>query len=466
MSKPETSSPSALAPDADISCGSRKVSTRNACRLCAPLGACLVFKGIQGAMPFLHGSQGCAIYIRRYLISHFREPMDIAATNFSEETAVFGGGQVLQTGFRNLLAQYNPEMVGLATTCLSETIGEDVPALVSAARESLPTLPPVVHVATPSYQGSHVKGFNDTVTAVVQQLAQPTPAHHRVGLLPGMLSAADLRYLRELTTAFGLDPIMLPDYSQTLDGASWSQYEKIPQGGTSLDDIARLPGAPVVLELGACLAQDPNTAAGYLLSRFGVLRCSLPLPIGLRHSDALVAALQRASGRELPASWRAERGRLIDAMVDGHKLVFGKRAAVFGDPDVVIGLTSFLTEIGVVPALVASGSHVEDFPSILRTAVPDLPPESKILNGADFGEIADQAPGLELDVLIGNSKGYTLSRDLDIPLLRVGFPIHDRIGAQRILHVGHRGALGLFDSLYNLFLDRKQTRSPVGYTYL
>ena len=62
----------------------------NPCKLCTPLGACLAFKGIAGTVPLLHGSQGCATYIRRYLISHFREPIDIASTNFSEDSAVFG----------------------------------------------------------------------------------------------------------------------------------------------------------------------------------------------------------------------------------------------------------------------------------------------------------------------------------------------------------------------------------------
>ena len=66
-------------------------ATRNPCKLCAPLGACLVFRGVEGCIPFLHGSQGCATYIRRYLISHFREPMDIASSNFHEESAIFGG---------------------------------------------------------------------------------------------------------------------------------------------------------------------------------------------------------------------------------------------------------------------------------------------------------------------------------------------------------------------------------------
>ena len=69
------------------------VSTTNACKLCKPLGACLAFRGIEGAVPFLHGSQGCATYMRRYIISHFREPMDIASSSLGEKHAIYGGGQ-------------------------------------------------------------------------------------------------------------------------------------------------------------------------------------------------------------------------------------------------------------------------------------------------------------------------------------------------------------------------------------
>ena len=73
-------------------------STRNACKLCTPLGACLVFRGVEGCIPFLHGSQGCSTYIRRYLISHFREPIDIASSNFHEESAIFGGSNNFSAG--------------------------------------------------------------------------------------------------------------------------------------------------------------------------------------------------------------------------------------------------------------------------------------------------------------------------------------------------------------------------------
>src|SRR5512133_2403400 len=109
--------------------GERKpsyVSTRNACKLCSPLGASIVFKGIRGCLPMLHGSQGCATYIRRYMISHYKEPVDIASSNFSEETTIFGGGANCHAAIGNVIKQYQPEVIGITTTCLSETIGDDV----------------------------------------------------------------------------------------------------------------------------------------------------------------------------------------------------------------------------------------------------------------------------------------------------------------------------------------------------
>ncbi|MBU1139856.1 MAG: nitrogenase, partial [Proteobacteria bacterium] len=102
------------------------ISTTNACKLCTPLGAALAFKGIEGAVPYLHGSQGCATYMRRYIISHFNEPIDIASSSLSEKHAVYGGGANLKLGLMNVTQKYRPQLIGIATTCLTETIGDDV----------------------------------------------------------------------------------------------------------------------------------------------------------------------------------------------------------------------------------------------------------------------------------------------------------------------------------------------------
>jgi nitrogenase molybdenum-iron protein NifN len=450
-------------------------STRNACKLCTPLGACLVFRGVEGCIPFLHGSQGCSTYIRRYLISHFREPMDIASSNFHEESAIFGGGSNFQQGVLNVLRQYEPQLIGAATTCLAETIGEDMPRLLHDLNEKYGNriTAPIVTVSTASYRGTHMDGFHSAVRELVEQLAEKSDGEHptsneanrRVALFPGMVSAADLRHLKEIFADYGLPFTLLPDYSETMDGATWSEYEKLQSGGTPIASIRALGSAQTSIEFGRTLS-DTETGGTVLLNKFAIPRRLLGLPMGIRESDAFFNALGEIAGGEIPVKYQRERGRLVDSLIDGHKYIFEKRAIVYGEEDLVIGLAAFLCEIGVTPVLCASGGHSKQLEKALREAVPSLPAESLVKERFDFAEIAELAPSLKPDFLIGSSKGYRTARELKVPLIRVGFPIHDRIGGQRVLHLGYRGAQELYDRIVNALLEVKQETSTVGYAYL
>jgi nitrogenase molybdenum-iron protein NifN len=439
--------------------------TRNACKLCMPLGACLAFRGVEGCIPFLHGSQGCATYMRRYLISHFREPIDIASSNFHEESAVFGGSSSFQRGVGNVIQQYHPSMIGIATTCLSETIGEDLPRLLLDYGRKHGLSVPLVSVSTAGYRGTHVDGFHAAVGALVDRFAEGGAETNRMNLFPGMVSTADLRILKDMLTDFGFPYTLLPDYSETMDGGTWGDYEKLQAGGTPIGDIVLTGRSRATLELG--LTPTLQRTAGQILhEKFGVPRHILGLPIGLSETDKFLAVLELLSGRSMPGEYQKQRGRLLDSYIDGHKYVFEKRAVVFGEEDLVIGLTAFLCEIGVTPVLCASGGKSGRLAENLGIAAPDLPNETIIKEGCDFAEIAEIAADLQLDVLIGSSKGYSLARKLDVPLVRAGFPIHDRIGGQRILHLGYQGAQDLYDRFVNALLERKQNRSSFGYSYL
>jgi nitrogenase molybdenum-iron protein NifN len=446
--------------------------SRNACKLCAPLGACMVFRGVEGAVPFLHGSQGCSTYIRRYMISHFKEPLDIASSNFSENSAIFGGEHNLRQGLENVIRQYNPQLIGIAGTCLAETIGDDVAfylrqIVAEAARRPVADspLPALVHVSTPSYAGTHVEGFHATVRALADALAEPGPRHAAVNVLPGMVSPADLRHLKELFAAFGIKPIMLPDYSSTLDGPIWDEYQKIPPGGTPIAAIRRMGSARATIEFGATWDRE-KTAGALLEERFGVPRHELPPPIGVHNTDLLTHLLAELSGRPMSGNMLDERGRLIDAYIDAHKYVFGRKALLYGEQDLVIGVASLLAEIGVIPALCASGARTGRLQSLLDAIDSELPDTRLALEGADFATIETHAADMGLDLAIGSSKGYGAARKLQIPLIRVGFPIHDRIDGPRVLHVGYRGAQQLFDRIVNALIGVAQDASPIGYSYM
>lgn len=444
--------------------------TQNACKLCAPLGAALVFKGIAGAIPLLHGSQGCSTYIRRYLISHFKEPIDIACSNFAEETAIFGGGANLQIALDNIRLQYAPSLVGVATTCLSETIGDDVPMFVKEYRAARvgEDLPAIVQVSTPSYQGTHMEGFHRAVYETVDTLAAAEGGlSPHVNLLPGMVSPADLRYLKEIVRDFDLPAVMLPDYSETLDGPLWQEYECIPPGGTSVDDLRHMGNAAVTVSFGRVLAAEPATAGKLLRDKFGVPVHELGLPIGVQETDRFFNTLETITGRCVPAAHVAERGRLLDSYVDGHKTVMATKAVLYGEEDLVVGMTSFLNEIGVTPVLIATGGRSGQLEPAIASIIPDY--ESKgiiLMDDADFVDIETAAKGLDADFFIGNSKGYSAARRLKLPMIRIGFPIHDRVGGSRRLHLGYRGAQQLFDEVANTLIERRQSDSSVGYTYM
>ena len=81
-------------------------------------------------------------------------------------------------------------------------------------------------------------------------------------------------------------------------------------------------------------------------------------------------------------------------------------------------------------------------------------------------ELEETAKAMRIDMVIGNSSGYKLARNLNAPLVRVGLPIHDRIGAARITMLGYGGTQQLFDRIVNEFIRQKQENSPVGYTHI
>ncbi len=440
-------------------------STRNACKLCAPLGACLAYRGVEGCVPFLHGSQGCATYIRRYVISHFKEPMDIASSSFGESAAIFGGGANFQAGLDNVIHQYQPTMVGVASTCLSETIGDDLNLFLYEYRKERKgqALPHIALASTPSYNGTHAEGFVEAVRATVETLAAPGRKRNHINLIAGMVSPADIRHLKEIASDFHLPAVVLPDYSDTFDGGAWEHYEAMPQGGTPIEEIKSMSAAHATIEM----ASLPGATAGtFLQNHCGVPLQSVGLPLGVVQTDDFMRRLEELTNGQRPDKYIAERGRLVDSYADAHKYIFDKRVVVYGEPELVIALAGFLLEVGAVPVLCATGAKGVKLQERIEANADLRGHKIETIEGADFADIEEHAEPLKPDLILGNSKGAKISRKLNIPLVRIGFPVHDRIGAARLLHIGYRGTQQLFDRVVNALIEYKQDHSDVGYSYM
>ena len=432
---------------------SRSLATVNPCSMCMPMGSVLVFRGIEGCMPLFHGSQGCSTYMRLYLAHHFREPVDIASTALSEKGAVYGGSANLMQGLKNVIKGYNPKVIGIATTCLAETIGDDVPQIVREfqAQEPLAKDVIIIPVSTPSYAASHEVGYRVALKGLVQTLARKSKPNGRINMLVGsIISPADVRFLRRLFDDWGLGYILMPDISETFDATLSQDLPLIPKGGTPLEDIRDTANSKATLTIGGWV-QEPG-AGDYLEKEFKVPHVALPLPISLEFTDRLAANLEELTGLSMPESYERERGRLLDTMVDAHKILADVKTAVYGDTEMVLGITRIMTELGMKPQIVATGAAN---PAFAENAA-EIAPGSKVSMGADFSQIAEEAASRDIELMVGPFTGRGIARRENIPLLRVGLPNHDRYGASHQLFLGYEGSMNLVEGMANVLLESRE----------
>ncbi len=435
----------------------------NPCKMCMPMGAVTALYGIRKCMTILHGSQGCSTYIRRHMATHYNEPVDIASSSLTEEGTVYGGEKNLILGLVNLIKVYQPEVIGVATTCLAETIGEDIHRIINKFYEEYPEYRhiTVIPVHSAGYGGSQYEGYLEALIGIVKAVPMGSAKNNKINIITGPISPADTRYLKNLLESFSLEYILLPDLSENLDGGYQSEYSKLPQGGTGIEDIRDMAGARFTLELSA-FTGDTNSVGHYLLENYGIPYEKLNLPIGLRDNDALIKRLAELSGNPIPEALTKERSRYLDAMIDSHKYNSEARAAVYGEPDFVYSTVRLCAENGIVPLITAIGTKGTRFEELVRQEIAGvaekfLAGRIEILEDTDFQTIEEVARELEVNILIGNSDGRRMAERLGIDLIRRSFPIHDRVGGQRLRMLGYEGALTLLDDITNAVLGRKES---------
>ena len=432
----------------------------NPCKMCMPMGAVSAFCGIKNCMSILHGSQGCATYIRRHMATHYNEPVDIASSSLTEEGTVFGGKENLIKGLENLIKLYDPEIIGVSTSCLAETIGEDVDAIIKEFYErNKDAAVTVVNVSSAGYGGTQFEGWNKAVWSIVSQIPMDTTPNGRINIITPMLSPADCRQLKQTLDSMGLEYTLLPDLSDNLDGVYVQKYERLKGGGTSLDDIKKMAGAAHTIELS--LFNDEKYSPAKLLSeRYGVPYTKMAMPIGIRDTDAFIEKLVSLGGVMTDELVNA-RGRYLDAMIDSHKYCAEGRAAIFGEPDFVYSMTRLCCENGTVPVGVFTGSVCSQLKEAVledvKKAADNLfVEETSMLDDCDFDQMESASKRLGVNVLIGSSDGRRMAHKLGLNLIRCAFPIHDRVGGQRIKTLLYEGSLCLLDDLANILLGKKE----------
>jgi nitrogenase molybdenum-iron protein alpha/beta subunit len=201
----------------------------------------------------------------------------MSTTAMSEVDTILGGEENVEAAILTLVEKAQPELIGLLTTGLTETRGDDMPRILRELRRRQPQLQdlPIVLASTPDFKGSLQDGYAIAVHSLVSTLPEPPsgsvhPAQVTVLCGPA-LTPADAQEIKEMVEAFGLEPILVPDLSGSLDGHLGTGFRATPDGGTSLEQLRQLGRSGLTIAVGESIApcrSDPGPALWHPLSGF------------------------------------------------------------------------------------------------------------------------------------------------------------------------------------------------------
>jgi nitrogenase molybdenum-iron protein beta chain len=426
----------------------------NPAKTCQPIGAMYAALGIKGCLPHSHGSQGCCAYHRSTLTRHYKEPISAATSSFTEGASVFGGQANLLQAIDNIFTVYEPEVIAVHTTCLSETIGDDLPQIFDKARKEnkIPAGKTVLGAPTPSYVGSHVTGFSNMVKAMAALAEPSTKKNGKINIIPGWVEPSDMEEIKRLAGLIGISINMFPDTSGVLNGPLTGEYKMFPDGGASIDEIKASGASIGTLALGEWCSAD----AARLLDTQCKVPCSvLDMPFGLQATDRFIDALRTVAGTTVPDEIALERGQLVDMISDMHQYFYGKKVALVGDPDQLIAMTEFLVSIDMCPIHVVTGTPGKRFEARIKEITKDMGIKVNVKAKGDMFLLHQWIKNEPVDLIIGNTYCKYIARDEDLPFVRWGFPILDRQGHQYFPTVGYKGGLRLLEKILGVLLDRK-----------
>jgi nitrogenase molybdenum-iron protein beta chain len=440
----------------------RKALTVNPAKTCQPIGAMYAALGVRGCFPHSHGSQGCCAYHRSTLTRHYKEPVIAGTSSFTEGSSVFGGQSNLISAIDNIFTLYDPETIAIHTTCLSETIGDDLRQISQKARDDgkVPAGKHIVYASTPSYVGTHVTGYANMVKGIVKGFAAKTGTPNgKVNIIPGFCEPSDMAELRRIAAMMGVDIIMVPDTNGVLNGPLTGKYEMYPKAGATPEEITSMGDSLGTIGLGRWATTD---AVNFLDTEFKVPGQVLGMPIGLVATDRFVNALHLMSGKDVPESINFERGQVVDILSDYTQYFYGKKVALAGDPDQLLPLVELCVTLGMIPAYTVSGTAGKTFEDRMAELLKDVPYDCKYKCGpqADMYLLHQWIKNDPVDLLIGNTYLKYIARDEDIPLVRHGFPILDRMGHQYFPSFGYSGTMRLMEKFLSAIMDRQDRDAP------
>ena len=306
-----------------------------------------------------------------------------------------------------------------------------------------------------------VSGYDVAVRDFVKYFATQSAPSGKLNVITGWVNPGDVKAIKHLLAEMDIDATVLFEI-ESFDSPLMPDGSETSHGGTTMDDLRGTANAIGTIALNK---YEGGKAAGWLEKTFKLPTTIGPTPIGIRNTDTFLHNLKQLTGKPIPQSLVCERGIAIDALTDlTHMFLADKKVAIYGNPDLVIGLAEFCLDLEMKPVVLLLGDDNPNYkrdPRLLAMQ-ENVDFDMEVITNADFWELEDRIKnhGLKLDLILGHSKGRFLAIDNAIPMVRVGFPVYDRAGHYRHPVVGYEGATWLAEQMANaLFTDMEYKKN-------
>ena len=414
----------------------------NPIKLSQPMGAMLCFLGIKNCMPLMHGAQGCASFSKVFFTRHFNDPIAVQTTAVNDITAVIDGGDYsISESIKNITKKVKPDLVGLFTTGLTETKGDDI----KGASLLLKDMQDIAYVNTPDFDGSLESGFAKSIEAVIEQFVTPSNEidAQKAVILPNVnIKPIEVEKIKEALSLFGYEVLSLPDLSESLDGHLGLKQGALSSGGITLEEIKALGNSSLVISVGSSVQR-----AGEKLQACNENMQHLHFDHlgGLEACDSFYGQLCEIKNISQPhpsiVRWRK---RLQDALLDTHFALGSSSVVLALEPDQCLSMANTIIEAGA------------NIKAIVTTHRNDLLEEIEcdhLLIG-DFEDVEHYLE--ESDIVISNFHSERLARIHKKAVMVRGFPDYEGVGGQLKNDLLYEGSCYALFELANILNHYKE----------
>jgi len=413
----------------------------NPIKLSQPMGAMLCFLGIKNCMPLMHGAQGCASFSKVFFTRHFNDPIAVQTTAVNDITAVIDGGDYsISESIKNITSKVKPDLVGLFTTGLTETKGDDI----KGATILLQDQQTICYVNTPDFEGSIESGFAKSIEAIIDQLviSSDTVDTQKAVIIPNVnIKPIEIEKIKDTVALFGYEVVALPDLSDSLDGHLGLKQGALSSGGISVEEIKELATASLVITIGSSVKK-----AGQKLNEKNekINLFHYDSLGGLENSDKFFKDLCTVKKVSTPhpsiVRWRK---RLQDALLDTHFALGSSSVVLALEPDQCISIANTIIEAGAnIKAIITT--HKNDL-------LDDIECENLLIG--DFEDVEKYLEDSE--ILISNFHGERYTMKHKKALMLRGFPDYEGVGNQLKNDILYEGSAYLLFEMANIINNHR-----------